>query len=75
MKRIALCLLTSCLICCFQASGQLGIITTVAGGGRFYPGDGAPATAASLNLIPNNNRIVVDTAGNFFISDSNLAGC
>ena len=45
-----------------------GIITTVAGNGAFgYSGDGGAATNASLNLLLG---VMVDSAGNFYISDA-----
>jgi len=44
-----------------------GIITTVAGGGTGVPGDGGPATAASLR-VPSG--VAVDALGNLYIADS-----
>jgi sugar lactone lactonase YvrE len=44
-----------------------GIITTVAGGGGYNPGDGGAATNASLSPF----GVVVDTSGNLFIADQN----
>lgn len=44
-----------------------GIITTVAGGGSQYPGDGGAATNASLR---GPQGVAVDVAGNFYIADS-----
>ena len=46
-----------------------GIITTVAGGGRSYPGDGGPATSARLNF-GFSGGVAVDKAGNLFIAES-----
>ena len=44
-----------------------GTATTIAGGAfSFNPGDGGPATSASLE---NNRNVAVDTAGNLYISD------
>jgi len=43
-----------------------GIITTVAGGGTSSPGDGGPATSASL-YYPRG--IAVDSIGNLYIAD------
>jgi sugar lactone lactonase YvrE len=43
-----------------------GTITTVAGGGSDYPGDGGPATSAGLRYA---GQLTVDSAGNFYISD------
>ena len=48
-----------------------GVITTVAGhtsGGAGYSGDNALATGAQFNLPTN---VVVDSAGNYYIADSN----
>jgi sugar lactone lactonase YvrE len=43
-----------------------GVITTVAGGGSIYPGDGGAATNASLNYC---NGVAVDTSGNLYLVD------
>jgi sugar lactone lactonase YvrE len=44
-----------------------GIISTFAGGGTAYPGDGGPATSASLgNLIEG---LAVDASGNLYLAD------
>ncbi len=49
-------------------TGSPRIITTVVGNGvGGYSGDGGPATSASLN---SPDRVTVNGAGNFFISDS-----
>ncbi len=45
-----------------------GIITTVAGGGAAYPGDGGPATAAQLDWP---RTVAVDASGNLYIADGN----
>jgi hypothetical protein len=45
-----------------------GIITTVAGGGNNVPGDGGPATSASLSPL----GVAVDAAGNLFIADRGI---
>ena len=45
-----------------------GMITTVAGGGDNYPGDGGPATSARLGYP---SGLAIDTKGNLFISDVN----
>jgi type IX secretion system substrate protein len=42
-----------------------GIIHTVAGGGTSLPGDGGPATAATINPF----SVCVDKSGNLFIGD------
>jgi NHL repeat len=47
--------------------GTNGIISTVAGGGDNYPGDGGAATNAEMNFTAG---VVVDASGNLFISDS-----
>src|SRR5208337_3678788 len=44
-----------------------GIITTFAGGGRAAPGDGGPATNASLGLLQG---IAADSFGNVFFADA-----
>jgi uncharacterized repeat protein (TIGR03803 family) len=44
-----------------------GIITTVAGGGSNYPGNGVAATNAELS---NPSAVAVDTTGNLFIADT-----
>jgi sugar lactone lactonase YvrE len=46
--------------------GTNGIITTVAGGGTNYPGNGGQATDAQLN---DPVGVAVDASGNLFISD------
>jgi uncharacterized protein (TIGR03437 family) len=63
MNRLAVCILVSCLGFCSQASGQSGIITTVAGGGA-ATGDGGPATSVSLSPL----AVIVDAFGNLFIA-------
>ena len=45
---------------------QDGIITTVAGGGNAYPGDGGPAASAGL-YKPTD--VAADGAGNVFVAD------
>jgi sugar lactone lactonase YvrE len=47
--------------------GTNGIITTVAGGGPNYPGDGGAATNAELNAPTG---VAVDASGNLFIADT-----
>jgi sugar lactone lactonase YvrE len=42
-----------------------GIMGTVAGGGSSWPGDGGPATSASLSVA----GVAVDSAGNLYIAD------
>ena len=44
-----------------------GTITTVAGGGSAFPGDGGPATDARLN---DSSGIYVDATGNVYIADT-----
>ena len=73
MKSTAICVVVSCLALCVHASGQGGIITTVAGNGtNGQSGDGGPATSASLYLdfafdyLPG---ITVDASGNLFFVD------
>jgi trimeric autotransporter adhesin len=52
-----------------KIEASTGIITTIAGtGSAGYTGDGGPATSATLN---SPDRVSVNGAGNFFISDSN----
>jgi uncharacterized protein (TIGR03437 family) len=73
MKRSAVCVLASYLAFCFQASGQGGTITTVAGSGGFasagagFSGDGGPATSA---LMDSPYGVAVDSSGNLFIVDT-----
>ena len=56
----------SCVALCSYASGQSGIITTVAGNGNgTYSGDGGAATSASF--FPAG--VAVDASGNLFIAD------
>ena len=43
-----------------------GIISTIAGGGLNYPGDGGAATAAHLGIV---SGISVDSSGNIFFAD------
>ena len=62
MKKASL-ILTLLLIVQFT---QAQIITTVAGGGTAYPGDGGQATDAALSLP---TWIALDSAGNIYISD------
>jgi sugar lactone lactonase YvrE len=47
--------------------GANGVITTVAGGGTNTPGDDGPATNA---LLAFPSGVVVDSAGNLYIADS-----
>ena len=44
-----------------------GIITTVAGGGANYSGDGGPATSAALS---SPYAVAVDASGNLYIADT-----
>ena len=53
---------------CIREVGTNGIITTVAGGGGNYPGDGGAATSAELYEPVG---IAVDATGNLFIADCN----
>jgi hypothetical protein len=46
---------------------QPGDIATVAGGGQSFPGDGGPATSASLSVA---RGVAVSTLGNLFIADA-----
>lgn len=67
MKKRAALGLVFCLGLCFQARGQGGIVTTVAGNGvAGLAGDGGPATAASLRFPCGT---AVDGSGNVFIAD------
>jgi sugar lactone lactonase YvrE len=49
-----------------RVDATTGIITTVAGGGFAFPGDGGPATAAN---IVQPTAVTVDSFGNLYISD------
>jgi sugar lactone lactonase YvrE len=52
-----------------EVNAATGIITTIAGTGTGgFSGDNGPATSAELNAP---NRLVIDGAGNLFISDFN----
>jgi sugar lactone lactonase YvrE len=53
---------------CIRKVGTDGIITTVAGVGRGYSGDGGPATNASLSYPQGIN---IDVSGNLYIADLN----
>ena len=64
--RRTVCGLFSCLAFCSLASGQGGIITTVAGGGSANPTDGGPATAAAI--YPSG--VAIDPSGNLIIADN-----
>ncbi len=50
-----------------MVSVSSGVITTVAGGGTVFPGDGGPATSAALN---NPAAVAVDASGNIYIADT-----
>jgi uncharacterized protein (TIGR03437 family) len=66
MKRLTVFVLVSFVAFCYQASGQSGIITTVAGNGaQTSSGDGGPATSASLAPW----GVAVDASGSLFIAD------
>jgi trimeric autotransporter adhesin len=66
MNYIAVHILVLSLAVCPQASGQGGIITTVAGNGtQGFSGDGGPAISASLNPY----AVAVDTSGDLFVAD------
>jgi hypothetical protein len=66
MKRLAICVLVSCLGFSSQPSEQGGIITTVAGnGGGGFSGNGAPETSASLSTPAG---VAVDFCGDLFIA-------
>lgn len=45
-----------------------GTITTIAGGGTQTPGDGGPATLASLGIV---NGLTFDSAGNLYFTEGN----
>ena len=45
-----------------------GTITTIAGGGVNFPGDGGPPTQASLGII---NGVALDSAGNLYFCETN----
>ena len=64
MKRLATYVLASYAAFSAKANGQGGLITTVAGGGSVYPGDGGPATLAGLGA-----PVTADMSGNIFIAE------
>ena len=65
-RSSAICVLVSCLAFGFQARGQTGIITTVAGNGSVLAsGDGGPAISAGMST----SGVAVDASGNLFIAD------
>jgi hypothetical protein len=49
-----------------KVAAATGVITTVAGGGNSFPGDGGLATSASLR---GHIGLAIDAAGNLFIAD------
>ncbi|HEY6344320.1 MAG TPA: NHL repeat-containing protein [Bryobacteraceae bacterium] len=51
---------------CVRKVSPTGIITTIAGGGSSYPGDGASATSAELR---DPSGVAVDGAGNLYIAE------
>jgi uncharacterized protein (TIGR03437 family) len=53
--------------CVIRKVSPIGTITTVAGNGCGYSGDGGPATGAELNFP---NAVAVDNAGNLYIADT-----
>src|ERR1035441_8704147 len=70
MKHLvaAVCALVCNLSFCSKASGQSGIITTVAGDGTSgFSGDGGTATSASFY---GPKSVVVFTSRNLFVADS-----
>ena len=52
-----------------KVTAATGIITTVAGGGTAFPGDGGAATSAELDLPVG---VAVDGSGNIFINASGM---
>jgi uncharacterized protein (TIGR03437 family) len=67
MKRIAICVLVSCLGFCCRASAQGGIITTVAGSNWVFPT--SVTTALNAPLAPMAS-VVVDAQGNLDAADA-----
>jgi len=49
-----------------RVDAKAGIITTVAGGGAIYPGDGGQATSAELS---SPRDVALDGSGNLYIAD------
>ncbi len=52
---------------CIRKVDTNGIITTVAGKGNTYPGDGGPATNAKLDMPQG---VAIDPVGNIYIADT-----
>lgn len=50
-----------------KITATTGVITTVAGGGLEFPGDGGPATDATLRFPAG---VAVDSSGNLYIAES-----
>ena len=61
------CVLVSCLSLCSQASGQNGIITTVAGSNWVFPSDVTIALNAPLGRMVS---VAVDAQGNLYAADA-----
>lgn len=69
MKKLSLSSLLCTILCFFLWPAHAQTITTIAGLGYGFNGDGIAATA--VNLEHNENAVVTDAHGNLFFTDYN----